>query len=304
VTLILSYASKNILIQISDRLVTRGSAPFDALANKCVIYSAADGILALAYTGLAYVADNPTDDWIANILGQQTPGRVRVSRSLFELKRALEHVATGAPPVWKRQWLQESFEIPILGWQWNARGRARPLVAWLSKPPGTESFEFDSFPRWWFVDGKYRAIACPEGNYPLAQLRGLTDRLSVHSVDEAEAILVDAIREVSTRIPQVGPHCMSIVIHPPSTGRVRVRYLPTSQAAADISTASGVRRVAVAFSPWILAPGMTMPPSVISGSGWEAHPAGPYTFALEAPDDPHLAGLMSTHPRRPPPDRH
>jgi hypothetical protein len=300
-TLILSYASRNILIQVSDRLVSRGSAPYDTLANKCVIYSAADGIVALAYTGLAYIRQQPTDDWIAKFLEQQVPGRIKLGRSLLLLKDALEHAANNASPEWKRQWRASWFETSILGWQWDARGRSRPLVLWMSKAPDGEALELGYFPRWWFLDGTYRVIACPGPHYPLERLRPLTDKLRVQSVDEAEAIIVDAIKEVSTRIPQVGPNCMTIAIHPPKTGLVRVRYIPTSQALADVSFASGVQRVAVAFSPWILMPGLTLPPSVISGSGWEAHPAGPYAVALHAPDDPRLAGLLHAQPRHPSP---
>jgi len=301
VTLILSYASKDILIQVSDRLVTRASAPYDALANKCVIYSAADGILAVAYTGLAYIGQQPTDDWIADFLGRQVPGRTKLGRSLLLLKDALEHAFSNASSESKRKWRGGLFETSIVGWQWDPRGRARPIVAWMSKAPGSEAFEFGYLPRWWFLEGTYRLFACPGAHYPLGQLRTLANKLTLTSVDEAEAIIANAIGEVSIRVPQVGPNCMSITLYPPNTARVNVRYLPTSHASADVSFASSVRRVAVAFSPWILMPGLTMPPSVLSGSGWEVHSAGPYTVYLDAPDDPSLAGLLSSQPRHPPP---
>jgi hypothetical protein len=43
-------------MQVSDRLVTRDSAPFDFLSNKSLIIVAANGVVTLSYSGRAFLA--------------------------------------------------------------------------------------------------------------------------------------------------------------------------------------------------------------------------------------------------------
>ena len=69
-TLALTKVSANYVLQVSDRLVTRRSSgeQHDPFANKNIIYAAKDGIVVIAYAGLAYLDDVPTDEWIAERL--------------------------------------------------------------------------------------------------------------------------------------------------------------------------------------------------------------------------------------------
>jgi hypothetical protein len=63
-TFVLARTSRNYVLQIADRLVTRADRPYDASANKTILYRTANGIVTIGYTGLAYVGDVPTDKWI------------------------------------------------------------------------------------------------------------------------------------------------------------------------------------------------------------------------------------------------
>src|SRR5258708_26583621 len=73
-TLILSQASINYVLQVTDRLVTQHENvtqrynPFDPLANKNIVYCSKNSVVAIAYTGIAYIDDIPTDKWIAQQL--------------------------------------------------------------------------------------------------------------------------------------------------------------------------------------------------------------------------------------------
>src|SRR6266851_8318629 len=67
-TLILARASKDYVLQVTDRLVTRGNDPFDTLANKNILYAAKNAVVAMAYTGQAFIGDVPTDQWIVETL--------------------------------------------------------------------------------------------------------------------------------------------------------------------------------------------------------------------------------------------
>src|SRR5437870_4953387 len=76
-TLILTRASALYVLQVTDRLITRGAAPFDALSNKNIIYSATNALVTMAYTGHAFIGDVPTDQWIVETLTKHTFDRDR-----------------------------------------------------------------------------------------------------------------------------------------------------------------------------------------------------------------------------------
>jgi hypothetical protein len=68
VTLVLAVATPTYSLHVSDRLVSKGGAPHDRLANKTVVFRATDGVLAFGYTGPAFIDNIPTDTWLADAL--------------------------------------------------------------------------------------------------------------------------------------------------------------------------------------------------------------------------------------------
>jgi len=71
VTLVISQASRWCALQVTDRLVTQGSRPFDEASNKNIIFVADDASVTMGYTGIGYLDDVTTDEWIACQLGGQ-----------------------------------------------------------------------------------------------------------------------------------------------------------------------------------------------------------------------------------------
>jgi hypothetical protein len=67
VTQVLTWGCPNYFVQVSDRLVTGGSRS-DPCANKTVVYRARDALVSIGYSGIAYVDQTPTDDWIVEHL--------------------------------------------------------------------------------------------------------------------------------------------------------------------------------------------------------------------------------------------
>jgi hypothetical protein len=71
-----SLATAEYVLQVSDRLVTRAKVgasalthvPFDPDANKNIIFRARDGIVAISFSGNAFIRGVPTDRWIAERL--------------------------------------------------------------------------------------------------------------------------------------------------------------------------------------------------------------------------------------------
>jgi hypothetical protein len=318
------------VLQATDRLVTRDQAAFDELANKNILCCARNALVSFAYTGFAYLGDIPTDQWVVEqLIGKPLPrgrdGRIPVvmgghitsldiGRSLKILEEKLNAAAsTAVPQKWQRQWHADPFDLCVAGWQWR-RNTFRPIIASLSKPENSTTFELVYSDRYWFcerepfADGprttfKTRTFAAPRSNISRLELQSLVDRLQDQDADRSEAILAETIRDISTRVPQVGPHSMNILITPPSVGRARVRYVPAGgppQAAAR--TSSGHVFVApVAFSPWLVGSGMICPPSIQSGIS-EVR-LGPYTVVLEAPasSGTGLIAMMSSQQRPPRP---
>ncbi len=322
-TLILTRAPKDYMLQVTDRLVTRQRKAFDELANKNIVYCAGNALVAIGYTGLAFLGDVPADQWIVETLTGHIFDRARkppaisflktrmldLGRALTELKVALDKAPVAAK--WRAEWIAKSFAVCVAGWQWH-RTRFRPLIAWLDKPCESTAFELGYMERYWFCKrapletGPRRSFQFTVGAAPLENitrpgLQALIDQLRDRSPDDAESVLVEAVREVASRLPEVGPHCVSILLMPPSVGYARVRYLPLhGPASAVISTSHrGTFRLPVAFSPWIAGPAMIAAPSVLSGDS--KLQLGPYTVILEAPTAPGLLQIMSgqTRPKAP-----
>jgi hypothetical protein len=78
-TLIVAHVARYGVIHVSDRLLTeRGTArPLDAFSNKALLYLCADAIVAIGYTGLAYIGDSPADVWIANLSNRRVTKKPR-----------------------------------------------------------------------------------------------------------------------------------------------------------------------------------------------------------------------------------
>ena len=304
-TLVLTRASKDYVLQVTDRLVTQtGGVPFDAIANKNVLFCSRNGVIVLGYTGLAYLGGVPTDQWIVETLTGHTFDRNRkppaftagairtrdIGGSLTLLKKKLEN----APVEPKRSsgWRALSFDVCFSGWQWS-RKRCRPVVGWLSKAKNAVTIESSYAPRYWHLDRnrqgrgfKFKVVAAPASNLPHAQLKVMAERLTDCGPDEAERIMVEMIREVSRSVPEVGPHCMSILLGPPSAGSARIRYVPLGgPALATVSWSQGPTfTLPVAFTPWIVGPGGIFAPSISAGS--RTVQIGHYTITLEAPESP------------------
>jgi hypothetical protein len=287
-TLIISKACRNYVLQVTDRLVTRAGKSFDPFANKNIIFCAQNGIVSIAYTGLAFLDEIPTDQWIAEKLMGKSFDRSRkppalgfgvatksiyIGPALKMLKEALEdatlkHVKAEL----RKYWTAKSFDLCIDGYVWNNKGIFRPFLAWISKNPGKNIFTYGCPPRHCLVGGNFILSAAPQ-NISQSELENLKKQLIGKSPDEVENLLVQSIREISMRNPSVGQDCMSIFLPPPSVAHIealRVRYIPARPTDAIISTKTSQHTVGnVSFSPWLVGPNSFASPSIMSGDSTE-----------------------------------
>src|ERR1700692_187490 len=193
-TLILSHLSRVFALQSSDRLVTRlntgqDPTPFDPLANKTIVYLARDAIVAMSYTGPAYIGQLTTDDWIVqNLTGidvtEAFGTRTGILPRLFDIGRALNFLLQELSSSEIAQ-QNINFELVAVGWQWRlARrapvGRFQPVpMAWgISK---TESGAFEQkverLPRHWHWRNRDFFNAAPAANFDKSQQTKMFDEI-------------------------------------------------------------------------------------------------------------------------------
>jgi hypothetical protein len=324
VTLILSHLSRGFVLQVSDRLVTRirpgdSPSPFDALANKTIIYGARDAIVSMSYTGPAYVGKLSTDDWIAQTLtgvdvsekfGMRTgtlPHWWDIGQATRLLLRELSHSEISTQ--------NSNFELVVSGWQWknvkrSMEGRYQPVpMAWaLSKTEGSKfEKEVERLPRHWYWKNRCYFYAAPRSNLSKGERDKLFDRLNEEAAqspapktneevaDRVEKATVDTVRAASVSSPYVGPNCMSVVIAPPhQIALIRVTFFPYEHHTAQlVAKTNAPITFPAAFSPWIIGQGLMHKPSVHIGKGGFDLQIGPFTVKLSGPDGPDKGLLFA-----------
>ena len=329
-TLIVTRTSSRYALMVTDRKVTWNGAEPDSDANKNVLFGDRNGVVAIGYTGMAYIGTIPTDQWIAQTLtgltfpeGRRGKGSVPflmttsyevqyLGRRVRDLRDRLNEARPLILEKYRHEWSARSFDLVITGFEWN-RGEVRPMLTALSKPPNSDKFELRDSDRHWYLPqrGRFpvRMCAAPAQNLTIEELRSIEARL--HSVwgdghgaadevaNHAEALLAETIQDVSVRLRVVGPDTMSILIPPPAgpDPTIRVRYIPAGRDQGVLRAGGKQTPVPVAFSPWVVSPGCVRSPSVFTNLRVESA-CGPYRVVMEAPHVDGTPGGMSSQERR------
>lgn len=130
-TLILAHVAPYGVIHVSDRLLTeRGTArPFEAFSNKALLYLCADAIVAIGYTGLAYIGDFPADVWIANqLVGKQLQEHTEFGQQMHieprNIVSAVEMLRSRIESEMRPTRMPE-FGLLITGWKWTPKEEAQ-----------------------------------------------------------------------------------------------------------------------------------------------------------------------------------
>lgn len=313
----LSYAANDFVLQVSDRKVTYPSGhPFDDLSNKNIIYWARDALVSIGYTGMAYLENTPTDQWLVEKLsGHPYDTRIRPDlhimgnkvlepwRNIGQTLRLFRSELGRACSQARAPEQQYFLALAIVGWRlkWKRKSQfvSSPFVAEVIKAAGSASVRVLMPPRRWYL-GQMMMWETRRGHLTLEERHQLGDGLSIAHTDSLtkadynEQVFTEAIRSVSARSPGVGPDCMSTLIPPPKVGWIRVRYIPNESSPAHSS---------VAYSPWIVGPRNILAPSVMRGTGWNI-PLGQFSVVLEGPqmvppDDRVISWESQTRPKPP-----
>jgi hypothetical protein len=309
-TLIISIVSKYQVIQISDRLVSKSYVKFDELSNKSIVFYALNGILAISYTGHAFIGKTPTDQWLSEILigrsfsFEQKPPAMSFGKSKFVhigpaitiLKESLsKKVFSDLDPELRQNWINSPFYLSIAGWLWGKK-RFRPFIGWLEKLSGSKDFVFKCPPRHSIFGNKFIVSTFPPSNMPRETSDYLINELSNKPISKAEETIVDTIQNISKFNKVVGEDCMSILIPPPplaQTHPLRVKYISHRKAVVELKKEMNKQLIRVSFTPWLIGPRSFSSPSIVSGGGTEFG-LGLYKVIIDTPQDHQIAGLWSS----------
>jgi hypothetical protein len=303
-TLALSLVSGSVLVHTSDRLVTAGGQPWDPLANKTVVVIGREGLGCLGYSGSAHVGDQPTDEWLAELVSetktqsligapamQFRPGFLpSLGLSLRRVARALERDFPQQPARRVQAGLSGLAAGFLIKRVHSPSPRVRPFLSLYSFDGGTGAFTSDALPRYWEWHRRsslgHVGVYAPEKAEVMNALAG-----GGKDQDDVESMLVECIRSVSSRDPGVGADCICVVMSPDSD--IRVRFLP------DPTNDQGQ----VAYTPWIIGPGAIVPPQVMWGAASPRLQLGalPVLFDRIPPLTERGGAGTFGQPRRPPP---
>jgi hypothetical protein len=296
-TLILAHAAPYGVIHVSDRLLTerRTQRPFDVLSNKALLYICADAIVAIGYTGLAYIGDSPPDAWIASkLIGKEIPEHRDFGLSMQTERRnivsAIEMLRSELESEMNKSSTPE-FGLLVAGWKWGRGSKPKspkPFVTvleWKGKNMTTIAL-----PRYWYyARGRDEVLGrIPASNMSLVQAKEVMKKLNQCSDDVSmRNILVQTIQSTSAENAAVGADCMSIMLPPPQLLRAEIEFILGS------SDDSG----GPVYSPWVVTPGYVHKPSILFG-GWEIHD-GPWTIYLKDVFRGFAVHAKQPRPKRP-----
>jgi hypothetical protein len=276
-------------IQVTDRRLTQdpGRRPirrFD-YANKQLVVLCEDAFLAVAYTGLARISGEPTDDWIARSL-LHTDARLTFNfggptlpvLQFHEVYRRLRTALTSTSVAQQLRGKNRQLIISVVGLRRIRRtNTAEPfwatfrladnqLNAWVSpkyRYAEKATARVDAF-------GSGSVIANTYINETLLA-RGVVD------FADFEDYLAGVVRHVAEREPSVGfdVAVASVNTDPTVDCEASIRFVPRRN----------FEVVHDAYTPWILGPGFTMPPSATGSGGGRV---GPYGYRVKIGASPKL----------------
>jgi hypothetical protein len=271
-TLILARVSADFALQVTDRLVSEqiSGQPFDKVSNKNILFIATNAVVVLAFTGAAFIEGIPTDHWLAQQLAgieidPFDPPALKadphlhnrdLGRSLLTVRDRLNQLRAEENP---------NILVAIHGWQWNSKRRLRPLAGSIERNTTDQGYAVLYSQRHWYLDGA-QTISSPVANFSPTELRRLSVELRGKEAQDAQRCLVQTVRGVARRNPRVGPHCMSVLIPPPSNPNISVRYYPAASISLPASQQLSRDESQKAFSPWVLSTNICCPPSELTGA--------------------------------------
>ena len=281
-TLIITAVRGLDVFQVSDRRVTQqtgtATSTWDPAANKAVVVRGTDFAVSMCYTGLAYIGDMPTDQFITQqVIGQrlivQSAGAFSGEPWLTHLQGTAERLREGLDTAYGKlvrpDWRATGLQVVIGGIQRRTPRDAR-LIWVVSKanaatPCEIVKLDIDEVRDLGTLryDGSYRfAIAGDVAHTSHAELESVLGPIAHQGWEPFLEAMIEYVRTVGRRTPTVGQDVMSVLFGG-SCDEILIRYTPNPAAA-------GVPNPA--YTPWTITSRSLTAPSVIqghtSGAAW------------------------------------
>jgi hypothetical protein len=266
VTFVVTLAAGSMVVQVSDRLLTQDRREWDPLANKSVVFLGTDQWLAETLSE----RDTAIGPRGAPAIRMDTGFVPRLGPCFARLAEAID-ADFGRQPADQRSL---GMHVLVAGFLIQDRRSSRPKVRPFMQRYSHHGHDGDqvvrrSSPRYWNWNRDFPLVSIG-ANPGDARQQAITDLASPgdKNQDDCERILLNYLRSVHANDRTVGADCVSIVLS--RYGDVRVRFLPEPGSDRGLS----------AYTPWIVAPGMVIPPSVLAGNLPSVN-AGGYTVEFD-----------------------
>lgn len=308
-TLVLSLACPDYVMHVSDRLLTMSDdgREFDPIANKSIVHLARNGVAAMGYSGIAHIREIPTDEWIAQCLTSQGYEENDKRRGICfgrnasgtTLDRAFHRLRTGLSSVPEPK--EFGLTVCVAGWKIINR-RIFPFYNEFIWRRGAARADICTTPRPWF----WRSSLClgnigKDAGKELSRLFEAYRRKNPHRLTptDAEAVLLECLREVAARDSTVGSHALVITLPHPALGPGSSRFVPALPHLARIVGRDNERTIPVAHSPWVIWGDLVYAPSALAGDFILT--SGGYEFQLRGASVQDGVPGLSSSIRRPGP---
>lgn len=305
-TLILSLCRRDVVIHGSDRLLTLHPSreQHDTISNKAVVYEASDGVFCMGYSGIAYLQNMPTDEWLIRKILKE-----RRENSVHEIIKIIKRSAESLS---QKIINQGQLMVSLAGYRRFYQNRCfGPFFARIDRRIGQNKASIEGCaPRFfhgfsdlsWQQPGTSRGMLLDDLGCPIPQRILENDAKIINKtgdVEYQERMIVDRIRSVSTLSNTVGSNILTVTLDR-TKQEVNIKFHPVNDHWARIETPTRIVEGNAHHTPWIILPTVTKPPSAeigdftITGGNWPINIYG-------APPGGNLKGLSTSIKRTPPP---
>jgi len=308
-TLILNYIAPHVAVCVGDRLITRGSQTHEARFNKTVLCYARDAIVSVSFTGPAYIRDTSTDDWIASQIlginydpragmsfGRGGPGYLRQIRNRVVAGLRRETQLQGAL-------FRHYIEVHIAGIR-SRNDLMIPSALVVIKSSNSDEIHFEKLTVGSAVTAPFTLLNSGiwrQEDYKIISKYVYELGIKQEAMREDEYIsrkLTQLLREMAEHHSTIGKEAMVIRNYLPESEGVIEMVSDNPNLDNTFSAIMGghLANTPVAYTPWIISPGLAFSPMQIAGAGsvLELSRSGgsPYSVILKGyPQDPSKVGF-------------
>lgn len=326
-TQVITWCQAHAVIQVADRKLTLlNGSQHDTVANKTIVFVTEDAIATLGYTGLAYLGDLPSDEWLVQVLLQRSitrgPDGVRPSAvcmgnyPLGTLDDVVKRLKIAIDGIEQRLVDKGTFEIVVAGFRatdrdyratafWKrirrGRGEAKAEVTG-AKKRGSFAKVDQHMPSWTsdrsLAHARYltlgAAVTDDDRHSDRAKL------VQCQNVGSSVDVLTERVRTTAANDQTVGANLMCVVIDW-STQTVEIRLdAEAPHTTTFLGPNSAPVEIEISYSPWILAPTGVFAPMVSNND--TSIPCGEWAVLVRAAGQANAGiSLMSSARRQGPP---